>query len=286
MSPLEWCPADLELGEGPRWVDDRLVLVDILSGRLLEADGTRPGPIRTLFELDAPLGAVAPVVDDADRWIAAVGTGIALLSSSGELEWLARPADGGIPRRMNDAACDPAGRFWAGCMAWDSTPGAGALFRADHDGSVTQVLDGLTIPNGPAFTGDGSLMYLADSARGIVLRFPVDPQSGDLGDPTSFVVLEAGSPDGMTVDTAGNLWIAVWGLGEVHQYAPDGTLLTSVRVPAPQPTAPCLGGADGRRMFVTTAGYGLPTEKRGLSGSVFSFEVSVPGTPASAYRAG
>ena len=281
---LEWCTADLELGEGPRWVDDRLVLVDILTGRLLEADGTGPGSLRTLLELDVPLGAVAPVAGD-DRWIAAAGTGIAFLSSSGEMEWLARPADGGVPRRMNDAACDPSGRFWAGCMAWDSSAGAGGLFRTDPDGTVTQVLDGLTIPNGPAFTSDGALMYLADSARGAVLRFAVDPRSGDLGDATSFVTMETGSPDGMTVDSAGNLWLAVWGLGEVHQYAPDGTLLTRVRVPTPQPTAPCLGGADGRRLFITTASHALSEADRGRSGSVFCLDVSVAGVSASAYRA-
>ncbi len=258
--------------------------MDILSGRLLEADGTRPGPLRLLVELDLPLGAVARIAGEEDTMDRRGGTGIALLSSSGDLEWMARPADGGTPRRMNDAVCDPAGRFWAGCMAWDSSPGAGALFRTDHDGTVTQVLDGLTIPNGPAFTSDGTAMYLADSARAIVLRFPVDPLSGGLGEPIPFVTLDAGSPDGMAVDVEGNVWVAVWGLGEVHQYAPAGTLLTRVRVPAPQPTATCLGGADGRRLFITTARYGLSPGERRQSGSVFSLEVSVPGMPASAYR--
>jgi len=280
----EWCRADLELGEGPRWVDGRLVLVDILTGRLFEADGEAPGPLRQLLEIELPLGAVAPVADE-DRWIAAVGNGVAFLSPSGELEWIDRPAEGGVPRRMNDGVCDPAGRFWAGCMAWDATPDAGALFRVDHDGTVIQVLDGITIPNGPAFTADGSTMYLADSARGVVRRVAVDPESGALHDPTPFVTIEGGSPDGMVVDVEGSIWIAVWGLGEVHQYASDGSLAARVQVAAPQPTAPCLGGPDGRRLFITTATHGLAPTEMNQSGNLFAIDVPVPGSPAASYRA-
>jgi sugar lactone lactonase YvrE len=282
--PTVWCRADLELGEGPRWVDDRLFLVDILTGRLLESHPERPGELRVRAQLDVPLGAAAPLADTSDAWIVAAGTGIALLAKDGTLDWLSRPAESGpVSRRMNDATCDPFGRFWAGCMAWDATPGAGAVFRTDHDGSVTQVLDGLTIPNGPAFTADGSVMYLADSARGVIHAFPVDPSTGDLGDPATFVELTDGSPDGMTVDDAGNLWVAIWGRGQVRQYAPDGALLSLIPLPARQPTAPCLGGPDGRRLFITTATHGLDNHQRGLSGSVFALDVPVPGPPAYAF---
>ncbi|MGH3657136.1 MAG: SMP-30/gluconolactonase/LRE family protein [Micromonosporaceae bacterium] len=279
-----WSEAELELGEGPRWVDGRLVLVDILAGTLLDADGGKPSDLRPLIRIPAPLGAVAPVASAAGHWIAAAGAGIALLTPSGEVNWLAEPAaEGPVPRRMNDGSCDPAGRFWAGCMAWQATAGHGALFRVDRDGSVSQVLDGLTVPNGPAFSHDGSQMYLADSARGVVHRYPVDVASGDLGPAEPFVRLDHGSPDGMAVDVDGYVWIAVWGGGEVRRYAPDGVLDVTVTVPAPQPTAPCLGGPDGRRLFVTTARYGLEPDAVGLSGSVFAVDVGTPGPPASAF---
>ena len=278
-----WSEAALELGECPRWVNGRLVLVDILTGRLLERRDTGPGPLHEILRLDVPLGAVAPVAGRDDAWIAAAGTGIALLDATGTVEWLARPANGGIRRRMNDGACDPHGRFWAGCMAWEATPDAGALYRVDHDGTVTQMRDGITIPNGPAFSPDGRLMYLADSARGIVHRIPVEPEEGDLGEPETFVKFAAGSPDGMAVDVAGNVWIALWGLGRVQQFSPEGSLMRDVNLPALQPTAPCLGGPEGRTLFVTTARFGLSPQERRHDGSVFVVEVTTPGPPALAF---
>jgi sugar lactone lactonase YvrE len=285
-APITWCEADLELGEGPRWVGGRLVLVDILSGRLLEADGERPGPLRTVLTLEEPLGAVAPVSGRPGTWIAAAGTGIALLSESGSLEWLdRRDSPGSALRRMNDGSCDPAGRFWAGCMTYDAVPGQGALYRADADGTVTLMMDGLTIPNGPAFSADGTTMFIADSARGIVLRIPVGA-TGALAEPTTIVDLAEGSPDGMTVDTDGNLWVAIWGCGEVHHYTSDGDLLRRIRVPARQPTAPCLGGPDGRRLFITTASRGLAAPDLEQSGSIFAIDVAAPGVPAYAFALG
>ncbi|MFD5088170.1 SMP-30/gluconolactonase/LRE family protein, partial [Kitasatospora sp. NPDC058406] len=106
-----------QLAEGARWVDDRLIFTDILTGRLLEAPGPAPAPARELLRLPVPLGAVAPLAGRPGHWIAAAGTGIALLAPDGTTDWLARPEDHArVPTRMNDGACDPHGRFWAGSM--------------------------------------------------------------------------------------------------------------------------------------------------------------------------
>lgn len=275
-----------ELAEGGRWVDGRYVYVDILSGRLFELeDRTRAAP-RQLAQLNVPLGAVAPVADRPGTWIAAAGTGIALLTADGAQEWLDRPEDRTpVAGRMNDGAADPAGRFWAGSMAYDATRGAGSLYRTDPDGTVTRVLDGLTIANGPAFTADGTTMYLADTAVGTILRCRVDPVSGELSDRLdTFARFRdgEGSPDGMTVDAEGCLWVAVWGAGAVRRYHPDGRLLRSVTVPAPHPTSVCLH-PDDERLFVTTARYGVkrPTE---TSGAVLGLPVSTRGTAACSWR--
>src|SRR5205823_7114109 len=130
---------------GGRRIGDRLMFVDILSGRLFECPAREPGAGRLVAQLDVPLGAVAPIAGRPGSWIAAAGTGVGILDPDGRLRWLDRPEDGGaVPTRMNDGCCDPAGRFWAGSMVYDETPGAGSLYRVDLDGSVTRVVDGLT----------------------------------------------------------------------------------------------------------------------------------------------
>jgi sugar lactone lactonase YvrE len=241
-----WPGERFGLGEGLRATGDRLVMTDILTGRLLElVDGAPP---RLLAELGEPLGAVAPLAGGG--WIAAAGTGIAVLGDS--VEWLARLEDDSM--RMNDGVADPAGRFWAGSMSYDGTPGAGTLYRVDVDGTVTAAVDDLTVPNGPAFDETGSIMYLADSARGAIYRFEVDAADGSLGARDLFAVVGGGSPDGMTVDADGYLWSAIWGAGEVRRFAPDGSVDEVRTVPAAQPTSVCLTGDN---LIVTTATHGL-----------------------------
>ncbi|MGH8795278.1 MAG: SMP-30/gluconolactonase/LRE family protein, partial [Stackebrandtia sp.] len=214
-------------------------------------------------------------------WIAAAGRGVAVLSD-GAAEQLAVLEEGAAPAmRVNDGSCDPAGRFWVGSMAYDTTPGAGALYRVDHDGAVSKALTGLTVPNGPAWSRDGDVMYLADSAAGRIDAYPADVERGELGPPRRFAQLEPGlSPDGMTVDDEGCLWTAVWDGAEVRRYRPDGALDRRLPLPTSRPTSCCFGGPGMRRLFVTTAAYGLDDE---AAGAVYAFDLDVAGKPATAF---
>jgi sugar lactone lactonase YvrE len=271
------------LGEGSRLVDGRLVMVDIPTGRLLDAD---TGAV--LAELDEPLGAVAP--REGGGWLAAAGPGFALVDPDGGVEWLARPEDGKpVAMRMNDAVADPAGRFWAGSMAMaqdgPGAEGAGSLFRIDPDGSVRAVLDGLTIPNGPAFSADGATMYLADSTRGVIHRVAVDPATGELGPLEVFARVEGGAPDGMTVDADGNLWSAVHGGGRLDRYRPDGSVIERIPLPARQPTSVCLTDIAPYRAVVTSAKEGL-SDPGPDDGAVLTAPVTVAGLPARIARPG
>jgi len=279
-----WGPDRLELGEGARWVGDRVVLVDIPTGRLLEADPENPGRLRQLVKLDVPLGAVAPLANSTDEWIAACGTGIALIRADGRLEWLETPEAGKPVRmRMNDGCADPAGRFWAGSMAFDFTPDAGSLYRIDRDGRVTSVLGGVTIANGPASNAAGTTMYFTDTARGRIDRFAVDGESGVLGDRRVFVQMKHGSgyPDGMAVDDEDHVWVAMWGAAQVRRYRPDGSLAETISVPTGQPSSVCLVGRDEPQLFVTTAAEGLKDE---FAGALFAMPSRVRARPADEYR--
>jgi sugar lactone lactonase YvrE len=258
-----WSGGGYELAEGTRWLGDRLVFTDILDGALLAAPAAGPGDALPLVRLDVPLGAAAPVAGRPGEWIVAAGTGIALIGPDGTPDWLGRPEDAKpAVMRMNDGCCDPGGRFWAGSMAYDAVVGAGSLYRTDPDGTVVQVLDGMTIVNGPAFTPDGSLMYVADSHAGVIYACDVDPGTGELSARRVFAEVppSEGSPDGMTVDDTGRLWVALWDGSAIRRYRPDGTVEAAIPVPAQRPTSVCLGGG---LLFVSTARTGLPAPAPG-----------------------
>jgi sugar lactone lactonase YvrE len=279
---VEWAPDRLELGEGGRWVGDRVVLVDIPTGRLLEAGVHEPGVLRTLAKLDVTLGAVAPLADSDGEWVAACGTGIAIVRNGGRLEWLDRPEDGNPTKtRMNDAVADPTGRFWAGSMAFDFTPDAGSLYRVDHDGTVDKMLDGITISNGPAFDAAETTMYFTDTARARIDRYRVDLESGALSERTVFAQFKVGkeNPDGMIVDHEGHLWVALWGAAEVRRFRRDGSVAETIRVPTRQPSSVCLVGDEHPRLFITSAATGLDSSDE-QAGALFAMATTVGGRRA------
>lgn len=245
-------------GEGPFWDArvDRLGWVDIERGQLHLTD-PRSGADDVL-ETGVPLGAAAPT--GAEGYVLALADGFAHVDAPGDApRYLARVDDDAGRLRMNDGKCDPQGRFWAGTMAYDVTPGAGSLYRLDIDGSVTTVLTDVTISNGLDWSPDGSVMHYVDSMTGRVERFTVDPASGELADRSTLVDLGLPAddslvvPDGLTLDAQGCVWVAVFGGECVRRYSPAGQLLAVVDLPGRTPTSCAFGGPDLGDLFITFA---------------------------------
>jgi sugar lactone lactonase YvrE len=280
------------LGEGARWDAHRgeLLRVDILAGRVhrdwIEADGHLV-PVGS-YHVPGTVGAVAPVRDD-DGWLLAAGQGFAYLRPDGSLLTLAEVAPAGV--RMNDGACDPQGRFWAGTMADDHHAGGGALYRLERDGRTELMLDGLTISNGLDWSPDGRTMYLVDSGPRVVHAFAFDPDRGAISAGRVLVTVpeEVGAPDGMTVDADGDLWVAIYGGARVNRYSPDGVLRQALAVPAKQSTSCAFAGAGLNRLYVTTGTEGWSHEQRRAepaAGLVYWFDTDARGLPAAPFRPG
>ena len=83
---------------------------------------------------------------------------------------------------MNDGACDPQGRLWAGTLADDFRVGGGALYRLDGNGRVELMLSDLTISNGLGWSPDGATMYLADSGPRVIHAFDFDGEAGTISE--------------------------------------------------------------------------------------------------------
>jgi sugar lactone lactonase YvrE len=191
--------------------------------------------------------------------------------------------------RMNDGKCDRAGRFWAGTMALDERAGAGALYRLDVDRRVSMVLSGVTVSNGLDWTDDGRVMYFIDSPLQTVDVCDVDPESGAISNRRPFVRIPPaqGTPDGLTVDAEGGVWVALWGGGAIHRYRSDGSLDAVIRMPTTHPTSCTFGGADLGDLYITTAAIRLSPLERSQqpgAGGLFRVRPGISGRPAQRYR--
>jgi sugar lactone lactonase YvrE len=273
-----------ELGEGPVWdaARERVLWTDINAGMVfgghLVAGFVTPD---TEMRFEETLATVvcdahgALLVTGARRLYRVLGQSRAAVHA--EL----------IPEsklsRLNDGACDPAGRFLVGSMALDGRLGEECLYRLEDDGAATVIDDDLTISNGLAWSPAGDVMYSVDTIPGIVYSRPYDPDTGACGERTPVLHFDhGGSPDGLCVDTEGNLWVAIWGGGEVRCYTPAGERLATVSVPAPHTTSVAFVGPDRDTLLITTATDQLSAaqlEQHPLSGRLFTAHVSTAGLP-------
>ncbi|HUZ53184.1 MAG TPA: SMP-30/gluconolactonase/LRE family protein [Streptosporangiaceae bacterium] len=267
-----------ELGEGPCWdaATQSLFWVDIPAERVHRLGA---GGVHSSWDVGRPAGAVVPRAGGG--LVVAAGSGFLSLDPlTGDVAEIA--AAPGLPdTRMNDGKCDRAGRFYAGTMAADESPGKGSLYRLDTDGTVTEIFTGLGISNGLGWSPDDQLMYYIDSLDYRVDVLDYDPATGQLGERRPFATLGSGEvmPDGLAVDSQGGVWVAVWGGGVIQRYDAAGRLTSVVRLPAANVTSCAFGGPDLDQLFVTTAaGPGR------LAGALFTCQAEVAGLPTYPYR--
>ena len=186
--------------------------------------------------------------------------------------------------RLNDAKCDNGGRIWCGSMDSESGVARGRLYRLDVDGTCSPALGSFLTPNGPVFSIDERILYLADTRKSVIYAYDHDPATGSLGDQRIFADLGAfpGGPDGATLDEEGYLWSAQWDGGCLLRLDPRGAIDRIVTLPVSKPTSCCFGGPDYRQLFVTTATRGLSGERlraEPLAGSVLVLDVATGGFP-------
>lgn len=159
--------------------------------------------------------------------------------------------------RFNDGACDPAGNLLAGTMAYDGAQARGTMYQLAPNGAATRIFDGVTVSNGLCWTPDRSRAYYVDTPTQRIDVFDWTVRSG-LHNRRPFVSIPSahGQPDGLTVDSDGGVWLALWGGGAVHRYLPSGLLDVVVAVPVPNVTACTFGGSDFDELYITTSRYG------------------------------
>ena len=181
--------------------------------------------------------------------------------------------------RWNDAKVSPSGNLFLGTMGYEMLQGTSTLFRySPSDHQLTVALPDLTISNGMDWSDDGSTLFFIDSRTHAIGKYAVD---GDLLTFQEYVIeipAADGNPDGMCLDSAGGLWVALWGGSEIRRYdTQDNYALTErVRLSVPFVTSCAFVGPDLSTLVITSATdglTGLPPE----SGMTFAINPGVKG---------
>jgi sugar lactone lactonase YvrE len=190
-----------------------------------------------------------------------------------------------IHNRTNDGTVDSQGRLWFGTMDDAEQQATGALYCLDANG-LNRMGGEAVVTNGPAISPDGTILYHVDSANRRIWRYTIVDGPALGGGELFLQLTEAdGYPDGVTLDSEGCLWVALWDGWAVRRYGADGTLLMTVDLPCARVTKVALGGADLRTAYVTTARVGLDAvmlADQPLAGSLLAFEAPAPGNPLAA----
>ncbi|MEM6430968.1 MAG: SMP-30/gluconolactonase/LRE family protein [Deinococcota bacterium] len=272
-------PANDSLGEGPVWNSDEQALywLDILNFRL-----QRWQPDTNDYQawtLPCEIGSYA-FCETAGKVLVALKTGFHFLElKTGELAAITDPEEGMTDNRFNDGKCDRVGRFWAGTMGSGDAP-TGALYRLDADLTCSTQRRNVGISNGLGWSPDSKVMYYTDSPLNKILAFDYDVETGSLSNERVFADIHKGVPDGLTVDSEGNVWSAAWNGWRVHKFSPDGTLVDEIELPTACPTSCTFGGPDLDELFITTARVILTEdelEQQPQAGYVFKVKTDVKG---------
>jgi len=266
----------LTLGEGPGWnaATGTFSCVDIFGKSIFvfSLDGQDLELLRTI-ETPTEVGAALPVDDGS--FISCEREGFFRIEPDGIRTLIARLPISDPAFRCNDAKIGPDGRVWVGVMHEDAVPEAGSLWAIDSSGNSTCLLEGLTIPNGMDWWDD--YFWFVDGPTPEIRKYRV--VEGSLVD-TGEKIATPTTPDGFTMDSEGNMWLAIWGGGQVVCLSQRGDTLHTVSVPSPHTTSACLINTT---LVITSATLALDEDVLAAhphAGDVFTTTVPAQGRPA------
>jgi sugar lactone lactonase YvrE len=288
-SPELVLDAHADLGEGPAWEPrtGSLYWVDIHAGHLhifSPLEGTD-----RLIDVGEFLGCAAP--RDAGGLVLGLRSGFATLDLSTEkLTRLVNPEPHLPGNRFNDGKCDLAGRFLAGTLNDAEIKASGSLYSLAPDGALKTLITGTRVSNGLAWSPDTLTFYYIDTPTRTVMAYDYDLTTGENANPRPaiFIPPEMGWPDGMTSDTEGMLWVALWGGAKLTRWNPaTGQLVAEIPLPAFNVSSCTFGGPDLTDIYVTSARKGMSAAQLAeypLSGGLFRIRTKIQGMPTFEFR--
>jgi len=283
--------AKSQLGEGAIWnnIEKKLYWIDI-EGKLFNVFDPLTN-INKSYDTLKRIGTVVPV--DASQVLVALEDGLAAINlANGSITYL---LDTDIHlthnKRFNDGKCDHEGRLWVGTYSMSGIKGVSALYCITDSFDMEEKISDVSISNGIAWNEDGSLMYYIDTPTGQVVQYDFDRKSGNIANKKTIITIpkEQGEPDGMTIDSDGMLWVALWDGFGVGRFNPlTGEMIQKIDVPVPKVTSCAFGGDNLDILYITSARVEMTEdelEKYPLSGGLFMAKTSAKGVVAHHFKA-
>jgi len=269
-------------GEGAIWWEGWLLYVDIESGIIHGFDPVTSA--EQSWKTNQRIGTVVPRLGGG--FVVAGDHGFSFLDKeSGELCPIGDPESKKVDNRFNDGKCAPDGYFFAGTISLVKKTGDADLYRLSPNLEITHAYGPVTNSNGIAWSSGGETCYYIDTPTKAILAF--DYQSGVLNRPREVVSTRAfdSSPDGMTIDDQGNLWVAFCHGGCVVCFDPrTGKQIEKIDLPCLETTSCAFGGASLEDLYVTTGVH--KTEEEELAGRLLVIQgLGVKGVPAHPFPA-
>jgi len=287
------------LGEGPHWDDgtQQLYFVDIFQQNIHRYD-PKTKEHKIVHIEGGPVSIVIPMKNKKDTFVITRGRDICEMKWNGQsttpetVTKLGEVQKDVPENRINDGKCDSSGRLWCGTMG----PEKSAVTFLEEVGEfvsfgfpkkvVEKHFGKVTVSNGMAWNKEDTVMYFEDSITGLVEAFDFDLKNGKISNRRAVFDMaankETGFPDGMTIDTNGNLWVAIYNGNKVLHIDPrTKKLLGKIELPAKYITSVCWGGPNLDVLYVTSANRGAATNEDQKPGSLFQ----VTGTGCKGYPA-
>lgn len=257
---------DFHLSEGPAWTDGALFFSDI-NPNAMNSDGSQ-GWNSTIYRFDPTSGSATVFLAEAGSNGLAVDAMGTLFSATAAKKEISRytldPAaqeqvTGGMLNSPNDIAVGSDGAIFFSDPQQGEIPAGNQpeVVHVYRDGSDTIFTDAVQSPNGVLLSIDEDALYVAGGGSFISRVAIVDGQAGDVQE----LVGSLSTPDGLTKDCLGNLYIAEHNAVQVTVVSPDGAPLATIplgsaRNQDARPTNVAFGGADRKTLYVT-ATYSL-----------------------------
>jgi sugar lactone lactonase YvrE len=252
----------LYFGEGPRWHNNRLWFSDFYDHAVMSLG--MDGDLVTEFTLqDQPSGL---------GWLP---DGRLLVVAMTQRQLLCQQADGSLALHAdlsnlasfhcNDMVVSADGTAWVGNFGFDldaAMAGGDAeavlanhptanLMKISLDGTATIASPDMHFPNGSVITPDGKTMIVAETLAMCLTAFDIT-STGELINRRVWAELGICAPDGICLNTDGDIWLANALAAECWLVREGGEVVQTVHT-SQNCFACALGGPDGKDLYAVTA---------------------------------